>query len=125
MSTDRTNEALAPTELPAPANIVAWTGIAFGLIAAVLYALLFFMLSELPSSRNEIQDLSTNAPALTRLLITGGSAGLLNLVSLILCLTGYLIPDKSRFEAIAGSVVASLMLLAIFSVVIVGLLLAP
>jgi hypothetical protein len=108
-----------------PANIVAWAGIGFGLFAAILYAVLFMMLYELPSTRNEIEDLRTNAPALTRLLVVGGSAGLLNVVSLILCLTGYLIRGRSRFEAVVGSAISALMLLAVFSVVFVSLFLSP
>ncbi len=125
MSSDRTQESQTLTETAEQANVVAWAGIAFGLVAAILYATLFFMLSELPSTRNELQGLSTNAPALTRLLIVGGSAGLLNVVSLILCLTGYIIPGRSRFEAIAGSAVSALMLLAVFSIVIASVLFSP
>jgi TRAP-type uncharacterized transport system fused permease subunit len=104
---------------------VAWAGIVFGFIAALLYGVLFFLLSELPDNRQELEGLTTNSPALTQLLIAGGSAGLLNLVSLILCLTGYLIPGRSKFEAIVGTLLSALMLLAVFSVVFVSLMLTP
>ncbi len=124
MSTDRATES-HQADAPEPANLIAWAGIAFGLVAGILYCVLFFMLSELPSTRNELEELATNAPALTRLLVTGGSAGLLNVVSLILCLMGYVIPGRSRFEAIAGSIVSALMLLAVFSVVFASLFIAP
>ena len=113
------------TEVSEPANIVAWAGIVFGFIAALLYGVLFFLLSELPDNRQELEGLTTNSPALTQLLIAGGSAGLLNLVSLILCLTGYLIPGRSKFEAIVGTLLSALMLLAVFSVVFVSLMLTP
>jgi hypothetical protein len=123
MSSDRIHDQQASAESTEPANVVAWAGILFGIVAAILYGVLFLMLHELPSSRQELTDLTANAPALTRLLVVGGSAGLLNIVSLILCLTGYIIQGRSRFEAIAGTAVSGLMLLAVFSVIIVSLLL--
>jgi len=122
MATDRTNEPKHPNEQEESANIVAWAGIAFGLVAAVLYGILFYMLSKLPSSRNELEELRTNAPALTRLLFAGASAGLLNVVSLILCLTGYILPGRSPFAAIVGIAFSGLMFLAVFSVVVISLL---
>ena len=125
MAADRELELPLSTEVSEPANIVAWAGIVFGFIAALLYGVLFFLLSELPDNRQELQGLTTNSPALTQLLIAGGSAGLLNLVSLILCLTGYLIPGRSKFEAIVGTLLSALMLLAVFSVVFVSLMLTP
>lgn len=123
MSSDRTHDQQISAESAEPANVVAWAGILFGIVAAILYGVLFFMLHELPSSRQELTDITANAPTLTRLLVVGGSAGLLNIVSLILCLTGYVIQGRSRFEAIAGTAVSGLMLLAVFSVIIVSLLL--
>ncbi len=125
MAADRELELPLSTEVSEPANIVAWAGIVFGFIAALLYGVLFFLLSELPDNREELEGLTTNSPALTQLLIAGGSAGLLNLVSLILCLTGYLIPGRSKFEAIVGTLLSALMLLAVFSVVFVSLMLTP
>jgi hypothetical protein len=123
MSSDRIHDQQPNVESTEPANVVAWAGILFGIVAAILYGVLFLMLHELPSSRQELTDITANAPALTRLLVVGGSAGLLNIVSLILCLTGYVIQGQSRFEAIAGTAVSGLMLLAVFSVIIVSLLL--
>lgn len=125
MAADRELELPLSTEVSEPANIVAWAGIVFGFIAALLYGVLFFLLSELPDNRQELEGLTTNSPALTQLLIAGGSAGLLNLVSLVLCLTGYLIPGRSKFEAIVGTLLSALMLLAVFSVVFVSLMLTP
>jgi hypothetical protein len=103
-------------------NVVAWTGIGFGLIAAVLYAILFLLLNQLPTTRQGFDEIRANTPAITRFLVVGASAGLLNVVSLILCLIGYVLPRRSRWEAVVGSVVSSIMLLAIFSVVIVAIL---
>lgn len=105
-----------------PPNLMAWTGLAFALISAVLYVLLFFMLHELPASRQELLDVAANAPAVTRLLIVGGSAGLLNVVSLVLCLAGYIMPGRSGVEAVFGIAWSLLMLTAVFSVVIISLL---
>lgn len=123
MSSDRSHDQQTNMESTEPANVVAWAGILFGIVAAILYGVLFLMLHELPSSRQELTDFTDTAPALTRLLVVGGSAGLLNIVSLILCLTGYVIQGRSRFEAIAGTAVSGLMLLAVFSVIVVSLLL--
>lgn len=125
MTTDPITEPAHPSDHNEPANVVAWAGIAFGVVAAMLYGVLYYLLSKLPSSRNALEELRTNAPALTRLLFAGASAGLLNIVSLILCLTGYILPRGSRFTAIVGSAVSALMLLAVFSVVIVSLILVP
>lgn len=122
---ERNPEPKASNGTSDPANIVAWAGIAFGLVAAILYSVLFFMLSELPSTRNELEELATNAPSLTRFLVVGGSAGLLNVVSLILCLTGFVISRRARFETVAGSILSGLMLLAFLSVVFVSLILVP
>ena len=122
MSMDQPQEQSLPTETSEPANIVAWAGVVFAVVAAVLYGVLFFMLSELPSTRNELEELKSNTPALTRLLIVGASAGLLNVVSLILCLTGYVIPRGSRLVALIGSLASLLMMLAVFSVVIASLI---
>ena len=122
MATDRVNELRHSSDHEESPNVVVWAGIAFGLVAAVLYGILFYMLSKLPSTRNELEELRTNAPALTRLLFAGASAGLLNIVSLILCLTGYVLPGRSRFAAIVGILFSGLMFLAVFSIVIISLL---
>lgn len=106
-------------------NVVAWTGIGFGLIAAVLYAVLFYLLNQLPTSREGLDQIKANTPAITRFLIVGASAGLLNVVALILCLIGYILPQRSRWEAIVGSVISGIMLIAIFSVVLVAIVLVP
>ncbi len=124
MSTDQQSEQSPLAESSGPANIVAWAGVGFAVVAAGLYVVLFFMLSELPSTRNELEELKTNAPALTRLLAVGASAALLNVVALILCLTGYVIPRGSPLVAIIGSLASLVMMLAVFSVVVASLIVA-
>ena len=106
-------------------NIVGWAGIAFALIAAGLYGVLFYMLHELPSSRNDMEELRTNAPALTRLIVVAASAALLNAVALILCLSGFLAPKRPRTMSVIGTTFSALMLIAVFSVVVVSLVISP
>ena len=126
MSTQRVTETnLTTTESPGAANIVGWAGIGFALIAAGLYGVLFYKLHQLPSSRNELEELGTNAPALTRLLVVAASAGLLNIVALILCLSGFLAPRRPRAMSVIGTTFSALMLIAVFSVVVVSLLMSP
>jgi hypothetical protein len=125
MSTELTSEANNDSMPQDAVNVVAWTGIGFGLIAAVLYAVLFYLLNQLPTSREGLDQIKANTPAITRFLIVGASAGLLNVVSLILCLIGYILPQRSRWEAIIGSVISGIMLVAIFSVVLVAIVLVP
>ena len=126
MSTERPSDTnLATSESPDTANIVGWAGIGFALIAAGLYGVLFYMLYRLPSSRNELEELRTNAPALTRLLVVAASAALLNVVGVILSLTGFLAPRRPRTMSVIGSAFSAIMLIAVFSVVVVSLLMSP
>lgn len=125
MPTDPRSEINSAGEAIGTVDVVGFAGIGFALIAAGLYALLFFMLHKLPASRNELQQVSTNAPALTRLLVVAASAALLNVVALILCLTGFLAPRRPRTLSAIGATLTTLMLLAVFSVVIVSLVVSP
>ena len=126
MSTERVSEThLATTEAPGTANIVSWAGIGFSLIAAGLYGVLFYKLHQLPVSQQELEEMQTNAPALTRLLVVAASAALLNVVALILCLSGFLAPGRPRMMSIIGTTFSALMLIAVFSVVVVSLLISP
>lgn len=125
MSTELTTETSTDSLQHESVNVVAWTGIGFGIIAAVLYAILFYLLKQLPTSREGFEQIRANTPAITRFLVVGASAGLLNVVSLILCLIGYIMPERSRWEAIIGSILSGIMLLAIFSVVLVAIVLVP
>ena len=81
------------------------------------------MLQQLPTTRVELDELRTNAPALMRLMIVGASAALLNLVAVILCLVGYIAPGRSRVVAFIGAVVSGVMLLAFISIVLVSVML--
>ena len=126
MTTERVSETnISTTESLNSANVVSGAGIAFAFIAAGLYGLLFYMLHNLPSDRNELEELQTNAPALTRLLVVAASGALLNVVALILCLSGFLAPGRSRRMSIVGSAFSALMLIAVFSVVVASLLISP
>jgi hypothetical protein len=126
VTTERVPETnAAATEPSETANIVGWAGIGFALIAAGLYGVLFYKLHELPSSRNELEELRTNAPALTRLLVVAASAALLNVVALILCLTGFLTPRRPRMMSVIGTTFSALMLIAVFSVVVASLWVSP
>ena len=126
MSTERVPENnLATAEAPGTANIVGWAGIGFALIAAGLYGVLFYRLHQLPASQHELEELQTNAPALTRLLVVAASAALLNVVALILCLSGFLAPRRPRTMSVIGTTFSALMLIAVFSVVVVSLLFSP
>jgi len=126
VSTERVSEThLATTEAPGTANIVSWAGIGFSLIAAGLYGVLFYKLHQLPVSQQELEEMQTNAPALTRLLVVAASAALLNVVALILCLSGFLAPGRPRMMSIIGTTFSALMLIAVFSVVVVSLLISP
>ena len=56
MTTERVSETnLTTTETLTSANVVSGAGIAFALIAAGLYGLMFYMLHNLPSERNELE----------------------------------------------------------------------
>ena len=125
MSTSQRSENTAAGEAAGTVDIAGFAGIGFAVIAMGLYALLFYMLQMLPSSRNELEQLSTNAPALTRLLVVAASAALLNVVALILCLTGFLAPRRPRTLSAIGAALTTIMLLAVFSVVIVSLVVSP
>ena len=77
MSTERVPENnLATAEAPGTANIVGWAGIGFALIATGLYGVLFYKLHQLPGSQHELEEMQTNAPALTRLLVVAAYAAL-------------------------------------------------
>lgn len=126
MSTDRVSDTnLATTEAPGTANIVSFAGIGFALIAAGLYGVLFYKLHQLPSAQHELEELQTNAPALTRILVVAASAALLNGVALILCLSGFLAPGRPRTMSVIGTIFSALMLIAVFSVVVASLLISP
>jgi len=126
MTTERVPETqTTATETPTTANVVSWAGIGFAIIAAGFYVILFAMLHTLPSARNEFEEIQTNAPALTRLIVVAASAALLNIVALILCLTGFLTPGRPRTMSMIGAVFSALMLITVFSVVIVSLLISP
>ena len=126
MTTERALEASGTgAEASSSANVISWAGVAFALISAGLYGGLFYMLHKLPTARQQLEDLQTNAPALTRLLVVAASAALLNVVSLVLCLAGLFAPGRHRFIPLVGAAFSALMLIAVFSVVVASLLISP
>ncbi|MEZ6033996.1 MAG: hypothetical protein R3C17_12945 [Planctomycetaceae bacterium] len=126
MTTERALEASGTVaEASSSANVISWAGVAFALIAAGLYGCLFYMLHKLPASRQQLEGLQTNAPALTRLLVVAASAALLNIVAVILCLTGLFASGRNRLLPLVSAAFSALMLIAVFSVILASLLISP
>ncbi|MFO0975399.1 MAG: hypothetical protein U0996_03330 [Planctomycetaceae bacterium] len=125
MSTSNPQPESDATPVAEPVNFVAWIGIVFFVVAAILYEVLHQMLVRLPSSRAELDELRTNAPALTRLLLVGAIAVMTNVVAVVLCLTGIIMPRRSKAVAIVGSILSGLMLLAVVSLILASLLINP
>jgi hypothetical protein len=80
------------------------------------------MLLRLPSSRGDIDQLRTNAPALTRLMIVGAAGALLNLASLVLSLFSYISSQRHRTLAAILLFVSGSMLLVLFSIIFTSLI---
>ena len=125
MSTANNQPEADSTQLAEPVNFVAWIGIIFFVVAAILYEVLHQMLVQLPATRAELDELRTNAPALTRLLLVGAVAVMTNVVAVVLCLTGIVIPRRSKAVAIVGSILSGLMLMAVVSLILASLLISP
>ncbi|MFM7059483.1 MAG: hypothetical protein ACKO2P_21425 [Planctomycetota bacterium] len=100
----------------------AWAGLVFALCALLGYFTLRQMLLQLPAARSSIDELRTNAPALTRLIIVGATSAMLNLAALVLSLLGCLMPRRRHTLATFSSLLSAGMLLVLFSVVLVSLL---
>ena len=122
MSSDRTAENLSATETPDYPDHLGWAAIGFAIIAAILYAVLRQMLLQLPTTRAALNEISTNAPALTRLMSVAASAALLNIVALVLSLLSCVSERRSHTLAVIGIVVSTAMLLSFFSIVFISLL---
>ncbi|MBL8812049.1 MAG: hypothetical protein JNM43_17925 [Planctomycetaceae bacterium] len=125
MSTANNQPEADSTQLTEPVNFVAWIGIIFFVVAAILYEVLHQMLVRLPATRAELDELRTNAPALTRLLLVGAVAVMTNVVAVVLCLAGIVIPRRSKAVAIVGSILSGLMLMAVVSLILASLLISP
>ena len=126
MTTERALEASGTAaEVSNSVNVISWAGVAFALIAAGLYGCLFYMLHKLPTSRQQLEGLQTNAPALTRLLVVAASAALLNVVAVVLCLAGIIASGRNRLLPLICAAFSALMLIAVFSVVLASLLISP
>lgn len=105
-----------------PTNTVAVAGVVFGVIAMGLYAGLFYWVWRLPDSSGDLQQLQSDTPTLLKLVVLGGSGTLLNVVALILCIAGLLLPMRSRWLALAGTIIFGAMFLGIACVVLLGTL---
>jgi hypothetical protein len=123
MSADTPSESKANSGPTSETNHpFAWAGLFLALFAIVGYATLRQMLLHLPASRSSIDELRTNAPALTRLIIVGATSAILNLGALVLSLLGCLMPRRRHALATFTSLLSAGMLLVLFSVVLVSLL---
>ena len=122
MSTDRSAENSTVSEQPDYPDHLGWAGVGFAIFAAVLYVALRQMLIQLPTTRAELNELSTNAPVLSRLMIVAASAALNNIVALVLSLISYVSERRAHTLAVVGIVISTAMLLGFFSIVFVSLL---
>lgn len=122
MSTDRSPEIPPATEQPDYPDHLGWAGMVFAIITALLYTVLRQMLIQLPTTRAELSELSTNAPVLSRLMIVAASASLSNIVALILSMISYVSERRSHTLAVSGIALSAAMLLGFFSIVFVSLL---
>ncbi|MFN5436983.1 MAG: hypothetical protein ACK5ES_20640 [Planctomyces sp.] len=122
MSNDRSAENSPVSEHPDYPDHLGWAGVGFALFAALLYVVLRQMLIQLPTTRAELNELSTNAPVLSRLMIVAASAALNNIVALVLSLISYVSERRSHTLAVIGIAISTTMLLGFFSIVFVSLL---
>lgn len=105
-----------------PTNPIAIAGLAFGVVALLLYVLAWSFVDTLPDSVAELTQLNASPSRLTRFVVTTGSAALINLVALSLSLTGLLLPQRPRLAAAVGSLLCGVMVIGIPGVIAVSLL---
>ena len=103
-----------------PSNVMSIAGLAFCLIAAVLYGLLFYMVYQLPSEQLPLESIRNNTPTLLKLVMIASCGGLLNLVALALCLYGLIQSQFSSRLSIIGIALSTLLLIAIPTVIVIG-----
>lgn len=103
-------------------NVVAIAGVAFCVVAAGLYIALFYSVYQLPADQKQLEQLRGSTPILMRLVVLGASAGLMNLVGLVLCSIGMLTSNQSRWIALLGTIASALMLLSLGAVVFISAL---
>lgn len=122
MSADNQPEPPNPSLDADSTHPVVWAGLVLALLSLAGYFVLRQMLLHLPASRSSIDELRTNAPALTRLMIVGACSAVLNVVALVLSLIGCAVAQGGRTAAVFTSLFSAGMLLVLFSVVLVSLL---
>jgi hypothetical protein len=103
-------------------NPIAIAGLAFGIVALILYGISFWFAGALPDTAPEIEAMRSSPAELTRFVVLAGSAVLLNLVALSLSTAGLLLPRRPRVSASAGVILSGLMLIGVPGVILVGLL---
>ena len=102
-------------------NIVAIAGMTFCVLAAGLYFALFYFVSGLPADQQQLEQLRGNTAILIRLVALGASAGLLNVVALVLCGIGLLLSRRSQWLPIAGAIAAAILLLSVGAVIFLSM----
>ena len=127
-----------------PGNAVAMVGLVLTMAAMLCCGLLFGAAGQLAEHERERLDLAATRAAATdsedtdavedtaaqsarsaeqlRLLLLASVAIVLNLVGLVLCVAGLLIPNRPRAVAIGGTFLSALLLMGVFGVVAVGTL---
>lgn len=102
------------------AGVLAIVGVVFCCLSAALYAGLVYSVWNLPSDQQQLELLRGRTSDLMRLVILGASAGLLNLVALVLCGIELLLPRRSQAIALSGAVVSLVLLLGVAAVVLLS-----
>jgi len=127
----------------APGNAVAVIGLVLTVAAMLFCGLLFGAAEQLAEHERERLDqtarqdsaASDDVPAeesdtvekersseQLRVLLLASVAAVLNLVGLILCVAGLLIPNRPRAAAIGGTIISALLFVGVFGVLAVGTL---
>ncbi|MCA9064533.1 MAG: hypothetical protein KDA96_15790 [Planctomycetaceae bacterium] len=119
-------------------NVVAIAGLVFAMLAVVLYGLLFLQIAGLPGqltapaestadsvSRHpgdgaSLEDLKADTPAILRMTLVGGAAGLLNLVALVLSAIGLWGSRRYRSAAYAGAALSLVLLFGVLAVILIS-----
>jgi hypothetical protein len=101
-------------------NTMAVAGTVLCVMAAMLYGGMFFFASQLPDKQQDLITLRSNTPLLLRPVILGGSAALLNLVSLSLSLAAFLQGYRKQRLALVSCIVSGLLLLGIAFVILLS-----
>lgn len=144
MTTPAQDVSVSDLQQQTPGNAVAVIGLVLTLAAMLVCGLLFGAASELadhesertnPSARQSRSPGGQSGAAADddaaqkersseqlRVLLLASVAAVLNLVGLILCVAGLLIPNRPRAAAIGGTIISALLFVGVFGVMAVGTL---